>query len=104
MRKLSLKKSTLWLLNQRMGTVIKEKKLIERMSITECLQFFNLQSMLAWNQRETEVLKYAFRKRLPEFAPQIQERESLIRATLISMANLEICKNHEIPINDDRWR
>jgi len=90
MRRLNAKATIPRNVNVKVASIVRERKLLERMmSPGEVLNFLNIQSQL-WSDRDTDCIRYAFKKRLPDFSVAISSSESFLRGSLNTIANLDL--------------
>ena len=73
----------------RLANIVKDRKLMDRMSTGDVLNFLNMQSLLRSGQ-DFDCIRYAFKKRLPELSSVIGSSESFLRASLNNIANLDL--------------
>jgi hypothetical protein len=87
MRRLNAKSAITKPLIIRISNIVKERKLIDRMSAGEVLNFLNVQSLM-WGGKDHEAIKYALKKRVPELRTEFAHSESFIRGLLNTIVNI----------------
>jgi hypothetical protein len=87
MRRLNGKNALTRFMNVRLANIVKDRKLMDRMSVGELLNFLNIQSQL-WSSQDLDCIRYAFKKRLPELSSVVGSSESFLRGSLNTIANL----------------
>lgn len=58
----------------------------------EVLSYIQLWGLVGKNARDSESIRYAFKKKMPEVTGFILKNEGMIRKTIKTIANLELCK------------
>lgn len=89
MRRLNTKHALTRFINVKLANIVKDRKLMDRMSAGDLLNFLNMQSHL-WSGQDLDCMRYAFKKRLPELSSVVGSSESFLRGSLNTIANLNL--------------
>jgi len=89
MRRLNTKHALTRFINVKLANIVKDRKLMDRMSAGDLLNFLNMQSQL-WSGQDLDCIRYAFKKRLPKLSSVVGSSESFLRGSLNTIANLNL--------------